>query len=221
MSQFWKVCYYKNRILWNKFCSFVTGININKTSIFCTGCTFSICHNPNSTLTRLKNWVGHKNDFTPPPTQTTTTTQTQCHQYITCSCPDFNQTLKLGFGINNNYNMNNNKNNNSYKNNKSNSPSITDPICAKLLMEGFLDKTTTKTTTSSLSSTKSTTTTEQKQLLQQIYLIYYWPNFDQTWNNNNNNRNYNKNYKNKKTHSTTKNNKNNKSQLLMTWIGPS
>ena len=24
------------------------------------------------------------------------TTQTQCHQYLSCSCPDVNQTLKVG-----------------------------------------------------------------------------------------------------------------------------
>ena len=32
--------------------------------------------------------------ITPPPT--TTTTQTQCHQYLSYSWPDFNQTLKVG-----------------------------------------------------------------------------------------------------------------------------
>ena len=29
------------------------------------------CHNPNSTTTQLKSWVGHENDFTPPPPPTT------------------------------------------------------------------------------------------------------------------------------------------------------
>ena len=44
----------------------------------------------------------HENDFTPPPPPNTSTThhhhppQTQCPQYLTCSCPYFNQTLKVG-----------------------------------------------------------------------------------------------------------------------------
>ena len=75
-------------------------------------------------------------------------------------------------GINNNNNVNNNNRND----NKSNISFITDPILAKLLMEGLWDKTTitTKTTKLSLSST----TPKQKQQQQQIYLRYYWPNFD-------------------------------------------
>ena len=31
-----------------------------------------------------------------PPPPTTTTTQTQCQPYLSCYCPNFNQTLKLG-----------------------------------------------------------------------------------------------------------------------------
>ena len=48
------------------------------------------CHNPNSTSTQLKSWVWHENDFNPPPPQT------QCHRYLSCYWPNFNQTLKLG-----------------------------------------------------------------------------------------------------------------------------
>ena len=51
--------------------------------------------------TQLKSWVCHKNDFTPPPPTITTThhhpPQTQCHQYLSCSWPNFNRTLNLGF----------------------------------------------------------------------------------------------------------------------------
>ena len=39
----------------------------------------------------LNSKVWHKKDFKPP------TPQTQCHQYLNCSWPDFNQTLKVGF----------------------------------------------------------------------------------------------------------------------------
>ena len=42
-----------------------------------------------------------------------------------------------------------------------------------------------------------------------MYLSYYWPNFDTTWNNNNNNKNYNNYYKNKGNNTLN----NNKSQL--------
>ena len=72
----------------------------------------------------------------------TTTTQTQCLQYLSCSLPDFNQTLKLEGGINNNHTNNNNmNNNNNNKNHKGKISSITDPILTKLLVEGFWDKT--------------------------------------------------------------------------------
>ena len=54
---------------------------LNKGCIY-TGCFVETVkkngHNPNLTLTQLKSWVWHENDFRPP----STTTQTQCHQYL-------------------------------------------------------------------------------------------------------------------------------------------
>ena len=35
-------------------------------------------------------WVLRENDFIPP------TTQTQCWQYLSCYCPDVDQTLRVG-----------------------------------------------------------------------------------------------------------------------------
>ena len=35
--------------------------------------------------------LDHHHPPPPPPPP-----QTQCHQYLSCSCPDFNQTLKVG-----------------------------------------------------------------------------------------------------------------------------
>ena len=59
------------------------------------------CHNPNSTTTQHnKSWIYHENDFTPPPPTTRhhpPPPQTQRQQYLSCSCPDCNQTLIEGF----------------------------------------------------------------------------------------------------------------------------
>ena len=40
------------------------------------------CHNPNSTLTQLKSWVWHENDFRPPPPPPPTTTTTNSMSLI-------------------------------------------------------------------------------------------------------------------------------------------
>ena len=79
-----------------------------------------INHKLTQTLGLTRKWL-----YTTTHPPTTTTTQTQCHQYLICSCSDFNQTLKVGFWdqqqqyYNNDMN-NNNKNNDNNNNNKNN-----------------------------------------------------------------------------------------------------
>ena len=46
----------------------------------------------NSKVGAMKRTLVHPPSPPPPPP----TTQTQCHQYLSCSCPDFNPTLKVG-----------------------------------------------------------------------------------------------------------------------------
>ena len=52
------------------------------------------CHYPNSTTTQVNSTLGFDMKMTlhhhPPP-------GTQCHQYLSCYWPDFEQTLKVGF----------------------------------------------------------------------------------------------------------------------------
>ena len=90
-------------------------------------------------------------DHQPPP-------QTQCHQYISCSYPHFNQTLKLGL-------WDQQQLHEQQQEQQKQQFIYTDPILPKLLREGVWDTTTTKTIT------LSSTTTKQKHQ-QQIYLSY-------------------------------------------------
>ena len=46
----------------------------------------------NSTPPQLNSKIWHENDLRPPPPST----QTQWHQYLSCSWPNFNQILKIG-----------------------------------------------------------------------------------------------------------------------------
>ena len=138
----------------------------------------------------LNNSLVHKNNSSyPPPTDLILTKllrevsgignknninkqkQQQLQQHIIYYGPDFNQTLKIGYGINNNHtnnnNMNNNYNNNNNNNNNKNCKSnilFTDPITITIYP----------------------------------LLTQFWPNFKVKFltnnNNNNNNNNINNNY---------------------------
>ena len=63
------------------------------------GTSIAIKHDSNK-WPQLNSKVGHETDFTPPPPPppppTTHPPHTQCHQYLSCAWPDFNQTLKVG-----------------------------------------------------------------------------------------------------------------------------
>ena len=51
---------------------------------------------PAPTQPQLNSKVGSDTKKTLHHPPTTTTTQTQCQQYLRCSCADFNQALKVG-----------------------------------------------------------------------------------------------------------------------------
>ena len=152
----------------------------------------SIVKKPNSTTKQLKSWVWHGNGFSCPPLPThPPPPQTQCHQYLSCFCPNFNQTLKVGSKttlITTTWPTTTIKT----------ITTTTKPTIHLLLTQfwpNFNGRFLEENNNISIDNTINNNNNKQKQQQQQIYLSYYWPNSDKTLNNNN--RNYNNNYKSK------------------------